>query len=299
MEKCAVCFKKSSKQEHQCIVCNNVYETAEMTAKHQKDRGHIGGHHPNGGPLTRTRTTARGGRQVVQVTGTRDGTNNDEELLGLNEDEEEAIVDADDDEAETPPPPPQTTTNSAKRANDNADDVAADADDDVDDKGPQAKSKKAKTTHTTTAAATTRTVGSPPTTTTATSRTSTTTAPVASVTAATTSTSSGRSAPTTPAPTSSSAAASTTSSAPTTSDKREGEGEGGRQEGLSRLGVRDRRRGHDHALEVRVLQGRRRVLEGLSFEWHSTRERPVQNVPTTQERVSRGESDESEYSATC
>jgi hypothetical protein len=59
MDKCDICFKKSSKQQHQCIVCNNVYETIEMTAKHQRDRGHIGGHHPMVGPLTRTRTANR------------------------------------------------------------------------------------------------------------------------------------------------------------------------------------------------------------------------------------------------
>ena len=113
MQKCNTCFRKSSKQEHQCIVCNNFYETVELTAKHQRDRGHIGGHHPDGGPLTRTRATTRNGRTVKYIDSKRDGANEEEEQLGLNEDDEE-IVNADAGYVSSEPP----TMKGAKRRND-------------------------------------------------------------------------------------------------------------------------------------------------------------------------------------
>ena len=93
MQKCTVCGKRSSKAERRCIVCDNVYGDVDALAKHQKVRGHIGGHYPDGGPLTRPsrQSNARSSRR--RLIERRDGLDEDEERLGLNEDADDLLVD--------------------------------------------------------------------------------------------------------------------------------------------------------------------------------------------------------------
>lgn len=38
---------------HMCVVCNNVYSSIADLERHQKERGHIGGHFQSIGPLKR------------------------------------------------------------------------------------------------------------------------------------------------------------------------------------------------------------------------------------------------------
>ena len=146
MQKCTVCGKRSSKAEHRCIVCDNVYGDVDALAKHQKDRGHIGGHYPDGGPLTRPsrQSNARSSRR--RLIERRDGLDEEEERLGLNEDADDLLVDDVDgaDDVRAPPPlgrsggekAPRSNTNVNINGNNNNNDDDDDDDADVDDKAP-------------------------------------------------------------------------------------------------------------------------------------------------------------------
>jgi len=130
MIKCLVCRKKSADGSvHECTVCANTYHSVEDCEKHQRQRGHIGGHFVVSGPLKRATVANRGAVKVTNIPNKRDGADEEEEQLGLADgDADEEIVD--NDLGDEKKPPPALRSSAPKRANDTTIDDNNDDDDD-------------------------------------------------------------------------------------------------------------------------------------------------------------------------
>jgi hypothetical protein len=109
--KCAVCHKRSSKGEHQCIVCNNIYSNVNDLIAHHTARQHIGGHYPSEGPLVTKRRRRSGVDEAEEALDVPD-LGGDDDVDPEVEQNDEDVVNDDDTIAL---PPPTLTKSSTKR----------------------------------------------------------------------------------------------------------------------------------------------------------------------------------------
>jgi hypothetical protein len=142
MIKCTICMKKSATgTRHRCIVCDNEYDDVAATAKHCLDRGHPGGHHPQGSVLMKARQNRGKGRHSVLKSVQLADEDEDEDKIGLNEDANDLVViPKDDDITGDEAPPVLSASTSSKRKIGRSDN-----DDDIDDKDATLAPKARKT----------------------------------------------------------------------------------------------------------------------------------------------------------